>query len=191
MTDVFDVLSRDHEEVKQMLSQLEDGPTAATGADKDQLRSRQKLTEQLVIEESRHEAVEQMFVWPVVREKVPDGDRLADRALAQEQEGEEILGKLDKSDPREPEFEKLLAEFITAGREHITFEESLVWPELRLVLSAEEAERLAGRCETAKQAAPTRPHPGKLSSPDALQSTGPVVAATDRIRDAITRRGKN
>jgi hypothetical protein len=28
MTDVFDVLGRDHEEVKQMLSRLEDGPTA-------------------------------------------------------------------------------------------------------------------------------------------------------------------
>jgi hemerythrin-like domain-containing protein len=191
MTDVFDVLGRDHEEVKQMLSKLEEGPTAATGADEDQLQSRQKLVEQLIIEESRHEAVEQMFVWPAVREKVPGGDQLADRALAQEQGSEETLSKLDKSDPGDPEFEKLLAEFIAAGREHMTFEESLVWPELRLALSAEEADRLADRCETAKQAAPTRPHPGKLSSPEALQSTGPVVAATDRIRDAITRRGED
>ena len=191
MTDVFDVLGRDHEEVKQMLSQLEEGPTAATGTDEDQRQSRKKLVEQLIIEESRHEAVEQMFVWPTVRQKLPDGDRLADRAVAQEQEGEEVLSKLDKSNPSDPEFEQLLGEFIAAGREHITFEESLVWPELRLALSAEEAEQLADRCETAKQAAPTRPHPGKMSSPEALQSTGPVVAATDRIRDAITGRGKN
>jgi hypothetical protein len=66
-----------------------------------------------------------------------------------------------------------------------------VWPELRTVLGPEEAERLGDRCETAKQSAPTRPHPGKLSSPEALQSTGPVVAAADRVRDKITGRGKD
>jgi hemerythrin-like domain-containing protein len=191
MTSVFDVLGRDHDEVRQMLSQLEEGPSAATGADDDQLRSRKKLAEQLVIEESRHEAVEQMFFWPTVRETVPGGDRLADRAAAQEQQGEEVLGKLDKSDPSDPEFEQLLGEFIAAGREHIAFEETQVWPELRTVLDPEEAERLGDRCETAKQSAPTRPHPGKLSSSEALQSTGPVVAAADRVRDKITGRGKD
>jgi len=32
MPDLFDVLSRDHQEVQRMLTELEIGPTAATGS---------------------------------------------------------------------------------------------------------------------------------------------------------------
>jgi hypothetical protein len=31
-----------------------------------------------------------MYFWPTVREHVPDGDRLADAATGQEQEGKEV-----------------------------------------------------------------------------------------------------
>ncbi len=108
MPDVFEVLSQDHEEVKQMLTELEKGPTAITGATADQLALRKKMTETLVIEESRHEAVEEMHFWPAVREKVPGGDSLADTAIGQEQEGKEVLAKLDKAGADDPEFEILL-----------------------------------------------------------------------------------
>ena len=43
MPSVFEVLSRDHEEVKQMLSEFEKGPTAANGASPDQLAVRNKM----------------------------------------------------------------------------------------------------------------------------------------------------
>ena len=75
MPSVFEVLSRDHEEVKQMLSEFEKGPTAANGARPDQLAVRKKMAETLVIEESRHEAVEEMYFWPAVRDRLPDGGR--------------------------------------------------------------------------------------------------------------------
>ncbi len=73
MPSVFEVLSRDHEEVKQMLSEFEKGPTAADGASPDQLARRKKMAETLVIEESKHEAVEEMYFWPAVRDRLPDG----------------------------------------------------------------------------------------------------------------------
>jgi Hemerythrin HHE cation binding domain len=80
VADVFTVLSQDHQEVKRMLVELEKGPSRATGADEDQLALRKKMTEQLIIEESKHEALEEMHFWPVVRDHLPDGDTLADRA---------------------------------------------------------------------------------------------------------------
>jgi hypothetical protein len=55
MADVFTVLAQDHEEVKGMLAELEQGPPRAAGANQDQLARRKKLTEQLIIEESKHE----------------------------------------------------------------------------------------------------------------------------------------
>src|SRR5258708_16427559 len=118
-----------------MLTQLEVGAGRQGGADTERLAQRKKLAEQLVIEESKHEAVEEMYFWPAVREHLAGGDELADTAIAQEQEGKEVLDKLDKLDAGDPEFEKLLAEFIRAGREHIYYEESHGWPGLPAALT--------------------------------------------------------
>jgi hypothetical protein len=63
MADVFTVLANDHEQVKDMLTELEKGPRRATGASQDQLVLRKKMTEQLIIEESKHEALEEMYFW--------------------------------------------------------------------------------------------------------------------------------
>ena len=189
MPDVFDVLSKDHIEVKRMLSELETGPTQQHGADEDQLLLRKRMTEELVIEESKHEAVEEMYFWPAVREHVADGDRLADRAISQEQEGKEVLDRLDKLNASDPEFEKLLGEFTAAAREHIEFEETMVWPGLRSALSAEAASELGTKLAEAKKTAPTRPHPHTPPSPGVLKTTGPAAAMADKARDAMTGRG--
>ena len=190
MASVFDVLGHDHDEVKRMLSELETGPTAATGASEHELALRKKMTEQLVIEESRHEAVEEMYFWPAVRDRVPDGDRLADTAIGQEQEGKEVLDRLDKAEADDREFEELVTTFITAAREHIGFEETQVWPQLRSALSAEEASELGDNLEQAKKTAPTRPHPHTPASPGVLKTAGPAVAAADKARDAASGRGE-
>jgi hemerythrin-like domain-containing protein len=189
MTDAFEVLARDHAEVKQMLTQLEAGAVRQGGAGTEQLAQRKKLAEQLVIEESKHEAVEEMYFWPAVREHLAGGDELADTAIAQEQEGKEVLDKLGKLDAGHPEFEKLLTEFIRAGREHIDYEETQVWPGMRAALTEQQAEELGGKLEAGKKTAPTRPHPHTPATPGALKSAGPVAAAADKARDAITHRG--
>lgn len=190
MTDVFDVLTSDHHEVKQLLAKLEQGRTAAGGASDEALGQRKKTVERLIIEESKHEAVEEEYFWPAVRQKHPDGDRLADEATGQEQEAKQVLDRIDKLDPHETEFEKLLASFIADAREHIDFEESRVWPGLRASLSAEEAAELGKKLEQGKQMAPTRPHPNTPPKPGVLKAAGPAVAAADRIRDAVTGRGR-
>jgi hemerythrin-like domain-containing protein len=188
MPSAFDVLLKDHEEVKDMLAELEKGPTAATGATADQLALRKKMTQQLVIEESKHEAVEEMYFWPAVREHLNDGDDLASQAQRQEQEGKVILDKLDKAAAEDAEFEDLLTRFIADGRAHIAFEESRVWPGLRTALSAEQAQELGRKLETGKKTAPTRPHPGTPPKPGVLKATGPVAAAADKLRDWATGR---
>jgi hemerythrin-like domain-containing protein len=190
MAGVFDVLAKDHAEVKQMLADLEAGPTAAKNASNHELAQRKKMVEQLVIEESKHEAMEEMYFWPAVREKLPDGDKLASTATDQEQEGKEVLDKLDKLDASDGEFEKLLSTFIEAGREHITYEETQVWSSLRNALSAEEADEIGSKIEAGKKTAPTRPHPHTPASPGALKSAGPVAAAADKARDKMSDRGE-
>ncbi len=75
MARVFEVLAKDHAEVKQLLAELEAGPTASSGATSDDLSMRKKL---------------------------PDGDTLADAAIGQEQAGKEVLDKPHPHSPPSP-----------------------------------------------------------------------------------------
>ncbi len=188
MPSAFDVLARDHEEVKKMLTELELGPVAATGANADQLALRKKMVQHLVIEESKHEAVEEMYFWPAVRSHLEDGDDLANQARRQEQEGKVLLDKLEKLAPEDADFEAQLAQFAQAARAHIAFEETSVWPYLRAGLTAGEADDLGRELEAGRKTAPTRPHPKTPASPGLLKTAGPAVAAADRLRDAATGR---
>jgi hypothetical protein len=142
MAAVFSVLAADHAEVKAMLAELESGPSKITGASKQQLDLRKRMTHALIIEESWHEAVEEMFFWPAVREHHPAGNTLADEAIAQEQQAKHVLAELDKLEADDVRFEVLLGTFIRAAREHIDFEETQVWPGLHAVLPAGAAEEL-------------------------------------------------
>jgi hypothetical protein len=83
MAAVFEVLGNDHAEVKQLLAELA-APCAASGSD---LAHRKKMVQRLIIEESSHEAMEEMYCWPAVRDKVTGGDKLAATAIDQEQGG--------------------------------------------------------------------------------------------------------
>jgi hypothetical protein len=157
MEDVFDVLVEDHEEIRQVLDELEKGPTAATGATEDQLMLRTIMTEELVIEAAKHEEIELTCLWPAVRERVPGGDALADRAVCAELEIVSLLTELDKLDATRPEFEHLLDRFTQAAREHFDFEERQVWPRLRSALPAKAAAELDRRVLLARQRVPVRP----------------------------------
>jgi hypothetical protein len=191
MPSVFDVLGQDHQEVKWMLSELVTGPTAATGARDNHLMLRKKMVGQLIIEESMHEALEEMYFWPAVRDRLADGDLLAETATGQEQEGKQVLDQLDKLNADEPEFEQLVLTFINAGREHIAYEETEVWPLLRGTLIKEEAVSIGDKIAAGKETVPTRPHPNTPPSAGVLKGVGPTVAAADRLRDAASGRGRD
>ncbi len=178
MTDVFEVLGADHAEVKGILAALE-GAGAHAG----------ELAEQLVIEESKHEAAEEMHFWPAVREHVPGGDQFAETALAQEREGKKLLDKLRKATPGDPGFSELVHKFSEEGLAHIEFEEARVWPALRAALTPEEAAELGKKIESAKESAPTRPHPEGPDKAGGLKSVGLAAAAVDKARDKLTGRG--
>ena len=162
MEDVFDVLAEDHEEKRQVLDELEQGPTAPTGATEDQLMLRTIMSEELVIEEVTHEEIELTCLWPIVREYVPDGDELANRAVCAELEIVTLLAELDKLDASQPEFESLLNRFAQAAREHFGFEERQVWPRLRSIIASgalapKAAAELDRKVLLARQSVPARP----------------------------------
>jgi Hemerythrin HHE cation binding domain len=164
MEDAFDVLVEDHEEIRKALAELEKGPTAATGATEDQLMLRMIMTEELIIEEAKHEEIELTCVWPAVRGHLPGGDQLADRAICAELEIMTLLAELDQLDVCRPEFERLLSAFTQAAREHFDFEERQVWPRLRSALTAKAAGELGLKILQARQTVPAPPFPRASAS---------------------------
>ena len=62
------------------------------------------------------------------------------------------------------------------------------FPELRRLIPAEERRELAGKVETAKRLAPTRPHPAAPNSELFHKLVGPGVGLVDRLRDKLTGR---
>ena len=187
MPSVFDVLGQDHQEVRRMLSELEKGPTVTTGASDNHLMLRKKMVEQLIIEESKHEALEEMYFWPVVRDRLPDGYHLADTATGQEQEGKQVLA---------------------AGQVGAVTRNSRGCSEgssSRAGSTSPTRNRRSGRC--CAERSPGRPRPtrrqdrrGKKTAPTGPTRTrrhhracsrGPVAAAADKARDKLTGRGSD
>ncbi|HEX2214067.1 MAG TPA: hemerythrin domain-containing protein, partial [Mycobacterium sp.] len=67
--DALTFLRDDHKSVLGMLEVL-DGAPSGTGADVSGLRT---MVTNLIIAESQHEAIEEQFFWPAVRNAIGDG----------------------------------------------------------------------------------------------------------------------
>src|SRR6266567_6199078 len=84
-----------------------------------------------------------------------------------------------------------LRQFIAIGRAHIEFEETDVWPWVRLALSEQELDDLGAQLEQGKRLAPTRAHPNLPCTPEVLKVAAPIAGAADRIRDALAGRNRD
>jgi hemerythrin-like domain-containing protein len=182
--DALTFLRQDHKSVLGMLEVLDEAPSG-TGADVSGLET---MVTNLIIAESQHEAVEEQFFWPAVRDALEEGDALADEAIKQEQEGKELLQRLLDGKPGEAEYHEALQHFVEAGREHIAYEQDVVFPRFEAAVSREHLDKLGEKLERAKKIAPTRPHPGTPPNPTVLKTMGMVTATVDHVRDAFTGR---
>ena len=182
--DALTFLRQDHKSVLGMLEVLNDAPVG-TGA---QVSGLGTMVTNLVIAESQHEAIEEQIFWPAVRKALEEGDALADKAIEQEQTGKQLLQRLEDGEPGEPDYHEALQQFVKVGREHIAYEQDVVWPLFEAAVSREELMRLGEMLEAAKKIAPTRPHPDTPPSPAVLNTMGMATAMVDHVRDAVSGR---
>ena len=182
--DAITFLRQDHKSVLGMLEVLDDAPSGSGS----QTSGLETMVNNLIIAESQHEAIEEQFFWPAVRDTLEDGDALADKAIEQEQAGKKLLQRLEDGKPGEPDYQEALKQFVHAGREHIAYEQEVVWPLFEAVVSREQLEKLGQKLEQAKKIAPTRPHPDTPPNPTVLKTVGMGAAVVDHVRDAVTGR---
>jgi hypothetical protein len=174
---VVDVIAGQHRTLVELCDRL----TAATG-------DRRRVAEVVVAALSRHLSAEEQYLYPAVRRVVPDGDRLADRELAEDHDLLVMLRRLDGVRPDDPAFGDVAAGVTAAVRRHVEADAAELLPLLTQMAPAEDLIRIGNRVELAEEAAPTRPHPGTPSTPPWNKIVDPVVAVVDKARDAVSRR---
>jgi hemerythrin-like domain-containing protein len=182
--DALTFLREDHKSVLGMLEVLDGAPTGS-GAQTSGLET---MVTNLIIAESQHEAIEEQFFWPAVRSALDNGDELADEAIAQEQAGKKLLQRLHDGKPGEADFHDALAEFVKMGREHIRYEQDVVWPVFESAVSPEERQKIGEKLEAAKKIAPTRPHPDTPPNATVQKTMGTGAAVVDHVTDIVTGR---
>ncbi|MEV0350194.1 hemerythrin domain-containing protein [Nonomuraea sp. NPDC050680] len=183
--DVITILTTDHREVEQMFAELE---TLRGTGKHEQIRD---VTEKVIIELVKHSVAEEAYLYPATRKYLPGGDALADREIAEHAEAEQLMKDLESTDTHDPAFENLLTTFMAAIRQHVLEEESELFPQLAKHADAEELRHLGSQINAIKKVAPTRPHPSAPDTPPANKLLAPGAGLVDRIRDAITGRGKD
>lgn len=179
--DVIEVLTHDHREVEDMFGKL----TAA--ADPGE---RRQIADEIAIELVRHSVAEEQHLYPAVRAHVPDGDTIADRELSDHAEVENLLKELEKTDADSEDFAALTGQLIRTVNAHVKDEEHALFPALAGHASPADLHRLGEQVQSAKDRAPTRPHPAAPDRPPLNKLLGPGAGLVDRIRDHLSGRGQ-
>jgi hypothetical protein len=176
---VIDVLTSDHRAVTARIGEI--------WSMTDPL-IRRDLTDTAISELVRHAVAEEMYVYPVMRKYLPDGEKVVAHDIEEHDELERTMKQLEAVDVSSAEFDAALRRLETQLADHVQDEESEQFPELRRQVPAAELTELAGKVEIAKRLGPTRPHPGAPNSELFHKIVGPGVGLVDRLRGKLNRR---
>ena len=177
--DVIDVLTTDHREVEGLIGQIT--ATADPG-------QRRESADQLIGELVRHSVAEEMYVYPAMRDHLPNGDEVVDHDTQEHKELETLMKQLEAADAQDARFMEIIGEMRQVLADHVQSEENVKFPQLRAHIPASTLVELRDKVETAKKLAPTRPHPSAPNAEMFHKLVGPGVGLVDRLRDKLTGR---
>ncbi|RVX41360.1 hemerythrin HHE cation binding domain-containing protein [Nonomuraea polychroma] len=123
-------------------------------------QARRRIADAVTIELVRHSVAEEMHLYPAVRQYVPNGDAIADKELSDHAEVERVLNELEKTDTAAAaDFDALVRRLVADVTSHVQDEENNLFPALAEHAASENLLELGQKVQSAKEKAPTRPHP--------------------------------
>jgi hemerythrin superfamily protein len=174
--DVIDILTADHREVRALLEEI------TTAADPEMRRD---LADIVITELVRHSVAEEMHVYPVMRELLPEGEQAVEHDTDEHKEIERTLKELEGTEAADPRFAQLVESLSSTLEDHIRDEEADQFPQLRARVPQERLVEIGEKVEAAKQAAPTRPHPNAPNSAPFHKVVGPGGPGRPAARQAL------
>lgn len=136
MVDVTKLIETDHREVEGLSAQFKQDGAKATAM---------RICEEL----DAHASAEEEAFYPVVRDEVPDGAKLAGEGKEEHGEARQLIGRI-KNTEDESHLAELVAELEKAITHHVSEEESEMLPKAREALDVSRLDELGVAFETAK-----------------------------------------
>jgi len=90
-------------------------------------KSKQKIGNDLISLLKKHTALEEFRLYPGLRQALPDGDNVADKALRQHRRIERRIDQLEDTDVSSKRYERLMFSIMQITTEHIAEEERAIW----------------------------------------------------------------
>jgi hypothetical protein len=179
--DAIKFLKRQHDEVEKLFKRYEQNPQKG-----GELFGR---IERAIVP---HAIIEEMHLYPLVRERVPYGERLAEHSLHDHKEVEDALEKIGGLIADHMPFDITMQRVIDRVRHHVREEEqdNGLFDQLRAALSQRELDELGRTLERSWKIAPTRAHPLAPDTPPGNIVLGVPMGVVDRVRDRISGRAE-
>lgn len=178
--DMLTELTKDHRQVEEMFGKLQERrPT----------EERHEILGDVITELVRHSVAEEQHLYPTARAVLDDGDSIADQEIAEHQEVEQLMKRLEGLQPEDAEYEPAIRELTSNVRQHVQEEEGVLFPRLKQACNPAQLQELGDKLRTAKETAPTHPHPKSPDAPGgAVKAMVPMAGMVDRLRDRLSRR---
>ena len=136
--DVIDLLTNDHAEVNALFGRFKQASKPET---------KQELATQIVHELSVHAAVEEQFVYPLMRAKLENGSEKASHAIEEHAEVKRLLADIEKLDSDKADFDKKMAKVTESVQHHVQEEHDELFPKVEKLFDAETLEAIAEAME--------------------------------------------
>ncbi|MEV6058151.1 hemerythrin domain-containing protein [Streptomyces sp. NPDC052107] len=179
---VIQELTTDHREVEEIFGRIEALPPGS--------KDRKDLADQATIELVRHSVAEESHLYPAVRKHITGGDAIADKEIEDHAKAERIMKDMEGLRADDARFDTLMAQLMSEVRSHVMDEEQNLFPKMEAACPADALMDLGDKVRRAKKMAPTRPHPAAPDTPPANKLLAPGAGLVDRMRDALSGRGK-
>lgn len=164
--DAIALLKRDHAEVKQLFSQVEELSERATA-------SRGKLSEKITQALELHTKIEEGIFYPAFKSRAEDSEEREGILEAYEEHAvaKMLIGELQSTDPSDETFSPKLTVLMESVRHHIKEEEGKIFKMARNLFDKNELNELGEQLETAKTGEGAAPAPAR-SRRGEIESTG-------------------
>ena len=174
------LLKNDHKTVEDLFKRFEKlGPRA--------LKTKRDVADRIVRELSIHAVIEEMVLYPAIREAVENNDSVDEMVLESLEEHhivKWVLSEIDGMDPAHERFDAKVTVLMENVRHHVKEEERDLFPKVAKMFGRDMLEELGDAMARLKKTAPTHPHPRSPDEPPGNLIAGAGAALVDKALDA-------
>ena len=134
-----------------------------------------------------HAFAEESVLFPAARRVLPEGDPLTLRIETDHQEVDDLVSRLDRSSPDDPEHRDLMERTFKVLDHDVRTEEDELLPRMQQLLSPGRLRLLGWQWELLRRISPTRPHPVVSRRPPGQALSALPLTVLDRARDLLQK----